>query len=84
MVAAGRRYADWGEPTSGLESLSCSLRVIIRALRGLARACKSPISKLFSFPRFASRCTVLRSRWCQSGVNATLVAALYRRPRLVY
>jgi hypothetical protein len=45
------------------------LRVIIHALQGVAQACKSRISKPFSFPRLAACCTVLRSRWCQSGVN---------------
>jgi hypothetical protein len=51
-----------------------SLRVIIRALQGCARVCESLIDKPFSFLRFAVCCTVLRSRWCQSGVNITLVA----------
>jgi hypothetical protein len=38
-----------GEPTSGLEPLSCSLRVIIHVLQGFADGCKSRISKGFSF-----------------------------------
>jgi len=61
----------WGkrEPTRGLEPLACSLRVIIQALQALAGVCKSRISKRFSLLRFAACCTVLRSRWCQSGVN---------------
>src|SRR5215208_4840927 len=46
-----------------------SLRVIIHALQGFARACKSPISKGFSPLRLSMCCTVLRSRWCQSGVK---------------
>src|SRR5215212_7030181 len=58
-------YADSGEPTSGLEPLTCSLRVIHQALLGVARGCKSPISNGFSFPWLALCCTVLRSRWCQ-------------------
>ena len=41
-------------------------------LQGFAGLCKCPISKGFSFLRFAPCCTVLRSRWCQSGVNITL------------
>ncbi len=34
-----------GEPTSGLEPLTCSLRVIGQALQGCAQPCKSPIPK---------------------------------------
>jgi hypothetical protein len=33
------------EPTSGLEPLTCSLRVIIHVLQGFTRVCKSRISK---------------------------------------
>jgi hypothetical protein len=51
--------------------LACSLRVIIQALQGFARGCKSPISKGVSFLPLALCCTVLRSRWCQSGVKST-------------
>ena len=47
----------------------CSLRVIGQALQGVAEACKSRILKPISFLRLAQCCTVLRSRWCQSGVN---------------
>ncbi len=50
------------------------LRVIIQALQGFAQACKSRISRQFSFLRFALRCTVLRSRWYQSGINVILVS----------
>ena len=57
------------EPTSGLEPLSCSLRVIHQVLQGLARGCKSRIPKRFSLLGVARCCTVLRSRWCQSGVK---------------
>ncbi len=60
-----------------------SLRVIIHALQGFARACKSRISKQLSLLRLAACCTVLRSRWCQSGVNCTLVSTSHRRPPLV-
>src|SRR5215211_8172884 len=62
-------YTEWGEPTSGLEPLTCSLRVMHQALRGVAQGCKCRISKPLSFLRLALRCTVLRSRWCQSGVK---------------
>ena len=58
-----------GEPTSGLESLYGSLRVIIHVLQGFAQGCESPIFKGFSFLRLAPCCTALRSRWCQSGVK---------------
>jgi hypothetical protein len=57
------------EPTSGLEPLTCSLRVIIHVLQRFAEACKTRISRLVSFLRLAGCCTVLRSRWCQSGVR---------------
>jgi hypothetical protein len=62
------------EPTSGLEPLTCSLRVRQYALQGLARGCKTLISRQLSLLRVAGRCTVLRSRWCQSGVNFALAA----------
>src|SRR5215212_7941222 len=55
------------EPTSGLEPLTCSLRVIGQALQGFAVACKYPLSKGISLLCLASCCTVLRSRWYQSG-----------------
>jgi hypothetical protein len=48
----------------------CSLRVIGQALREFAQVCKCRLSRPFSFLRLAACCTVLRSRWCQSGVNA--------------
>ena len=50
------------EPTSGLEPLSCSLRVITQALQGVAQGCKCRIDKPVSFLSFARCCTVLRSR----------------------
>jgi hypothetical protein len=45
------------------------VRVIIHALQGFAQGCKCRISKGFSIPSLALCCTVLRSRWCQSGVR---------------
>jgi hypothetical protein len=60
-------------PTSGLEPLTCSLRVINRMLQEFARSCKSPISKPFSLLWLAQCCTVLRSRWCQSGVRSVCI-----------
>jgi hypothetical protein len=57
------------EPTSGLEPLTCSLRVIGQALQGFAEGCKTRIAKWFSFLWLAQCCTVLRSRWYQSGIK---------------
>ncbi len=62
------------KPTSGLEPLTCSLRVIHQALQGFAQECKSRISRRLSLLRVAQCCTVLRSRWYQSGINITLVS----------
>jgi hypothetical protein len=57
------------EPTSGLEPLSCSLRVIHQALQGCAGGCKYRIFRGVSFPCLAECCTVLRSQWYQIGIN---------------
>jgi hypothetical protein len=65
------------EPTSGLEPLTCSSRVIGHALQGLARGCKYRVSKRLSLLRAALSCTVLRSRWYQSGIN---ISAFVLRP----
>jgi hypothetical protein len=46
------------------------LRVIGRALQRFAQECKSCISKRLSLLQVAERCTVLRSRWCQSGIKS--------------
>jgi hypothetical protein len=45
------------------------LRVIGHVLQGFAEACKSRINKRLSLLRVALCCTVLRSRWYQSGIN---------------
>ena len=50
-------------------ALLLQLRVITQALQGLAQECKSRISKPFALLWLALCCTVLRSRWCQSGIN---------------
>jgi hypothetical protein len=50
----------WGEPTSGLEPLTCSLRVCGRAFLGVAGVCNSCIDKGFSVPCIAHYCRVLR------------------------
>jgi hypothetical protein len=60
-----------GEPTSGLEPLTCSLRVMHQVLQGFAEGCKSRIFRGVSFPCLAACCTVLRSRWYQNGINGT-------------
>ena len=48
----------------------CSLRVMHHVLQGFAQECKSRISKPVSFLSFARCCTVLRSRWYQSGIRS--------------
>ena len=45
------------------------LRVIGRVLQGFAQTCNSRIDKPISFLCLALCCTVLRPRWCQSGVK---------------
>src|ERR687890_2523259 len=64
-----------GEPTSGLEPLTCSLRVITQALQGVAEDCKCRIFRGVSFPCLAACCTVLRSRWYQIGINRGIAAS---------
>jgi hypothetical protein len=44
------------EPTSGLEPLTCSLRMITYALQGCAQGCKCCISRGVSFLRLAECC----------------------------
>jgi hypothetical protein len=73
-------YTESREPTSGLEPLTCSLRVIAHALQGVAEGCKYRISKLLSLLQVAGHCTVLRSQWYQSGINIALVFAFWLRP----
>src|ERR687889_230475 len=53
------RYLE-GEPTSGLEPLTCSLRVCGQWLLGVAQVCKSRISKVFSILSITHYCRVLR------------------------
>src|SRR5215208_783230 len=59
------RSADERARTADLSSL----RVINRALQGFAEASKYRISKPASFLCLTPCCTVLCSRWCQSGVT---------------
>src|SRR5215203_487790 len=63
------------EPTSGLEPLTYSLRVIHQMLPVVAEGCKSRISREVTLPWLAVRCTVLRSRWCQSGVKMSWITS---------
>ena len=67
-VAAVRSRADERTRVADL----VSLRVIYQALQGLAWDCKSRIPKRFPLLGVAQGCTVLRSRWYQSGVNQRL------------
>src|SRR5215212_10431087 len=63
----------------------CSLRVCGQWLLGVARGCKSPISKGVSFLYIAVCCTVLRSQWYQIGIRTsdsyTLTAGPMARTR---
>jgi hypothetical protein len=62
-----RRYQRAVEQTRTADLIS--LQVIINALQGFAEACNTLLSKPVSFLRLAECCTVLRSRWCQSGIR---------------
>jgi hypothetical protein len=62
------------EPTSGLKPLTCSLRVISQVLQRFVQACKSRIDKPISFLCLALCCTVLCSRWYQSGIKLLMLA----------
>ena len=64
------------EPTSGLEPLTCSLRVIGHVLQAFAGGRKTRIPKPVSFLRLAECCTVLRSRWYQIGIRSRSMALL--------
>ena len=66
---------------SGLEPLTCLLRVITHALLGCARSCKSRIFRGVSFLRLAEYCTVLRSRWYQSGIRTSDLCTIPLRTR---
>jgi hypothetical protein len=70
---ASRQRADERTRTA----YPCSLRVITQVLQEFAGVCKSRISKPVSLLSFAGCCTVLRSRWYQSGVNRGTAASRY-------
>ena len=71
-----KRRADERTRTADL----ASLRVCGQGLLGVAGDCKFRISRRFSLLWFAVHFTVLRSRWCQSGVNIILIFARHPRP----
>jgi hypothetical protein len=50
--------------------------VIHQALLRIAQGCKSRISREVTLPWLTVRYTVLRSRWCQRGVNGTLAVPI--------
>jgi hypothetical protein len=64
-LKSNSRRADERTRTADL----ISLRVITQALQGFAEDCKSRIFRGVSFPCLAECCTVLRSRWYQSGIK---------------
>jgi hypothetical protein len=64
--------ADERTRTAGL----ISLRVCGQGLQEVARVCKSLIAKRLSLLRFALCCTVLRSRWYQSGIRSRWMVPL--------
>jgi hypothetical protein len=68
-------YAEMRADERTRTAYPCSLRVIIHALQGFARACKSSIDRPVSLLCHALCCPVLRSRWYQDGINITLVFA---------
>jgi hypothetical protein len=52
-------------------------RVIGQALQRVAQSCKYRISKRLSLLRLVLLCTVLRSRWYQSGIDIALSSASF-------
>ena len=59
-VSPASRMRENKESTSGLEPLTCSLRVCGQWLLVVAGVCISRISKRFSVPSFARYCSELR------------------------
>src|SRR5918994_5462406 len=62
------RFALWSNERTRTTGL-LQLRVIHHPLQGCAGDCKCRIFRGVSFPCLAACCTVLRSRWYQSGSN---------------
>jgi hypothetical protein len=69
-----KRRADERTRTADLPSL----QVMHQALQGCAGGCKCRIPKPVSLLGLAACCTVLHSRWYQSGVNIVLSSILAR------
>jgi hypothetical protein len=73
------KSAFFEEPTSGLEPLTCSLRVIRQVLRGFARACKYRISRGFplsGLPCIAPYCALGGIRVVSAGNRLCVVSPL--------
>jgi hypothetical protein len=68
--------AKYGADERTRTAYPCSLRVCGHALQGCARDCKCRISKGISLLCLAACCTVLRSRWYQSGIRSRLWSPL--------
>jgi hypothetical protein len=67
-----------------LALLITSVRSVVAGrCRGMHRLCKSRISKPVSCLCLVACCTVLRPRWCKSGVNVTLIE-LRLRTRVLF
>jgi hypothetical protein len=65
-----------GEPTSGLEPLTPAPATSDHSgIVGVAGGCKCRIFRGVSFLYLAASCTVLRSRWYQSGINGGITAS---------
>ena len=84
MIYQGLRdFRVFGSSKSDIESRRADsnrlpllqLRVCGHVLQGVAQECKSRISKPVTILRVAACCTVLRSRWCQSGINRGISAS---------
>ena len=88
MITTMKLYCALCEPRRGRDSSMkkrtdertrtadlISLRVITQGLQGCAGACKCRIFRRISILWLALCCTVLRSRWYQSGINITHIFA---------
>src|SRR5215208_1776633 len=69
--------------TEGEYSASVTPPVLLRTdpyQPGCSTGCSTPISRRLSLLRVAAHCTVLRSRWSQSGVNSRCRLLTFRPP----
>jgi len=72
------------EPKSGLEPLNSAPATSDNScVAGVCLRLQSRLCRRYFFLRLPACCTVLRSRWCQSGVNSILVSAQHGRLRLL-